>query len=97
MAQKPVRDPQYLKFLRLLPCVCCTKTRNVEAAHFGARGMSQKASDLDALPLCRWCHQTGPQSYHTLGARRFVEVQKLNVELHQAQCREGYQRIRRVA
>ena len=96
-AESPVRDTKYLAFLRKLCCVVCGSYRMIEAAHFGARGMGQKASDLDALPLCLKCHRTGPRSYHTLGARRFIEAHALNVELHQQQCRDGYQKIRRVA
>lgn len=92
-AEKPVRDPKYLAFVRKLCCVVCGSYRLVEAAHFGPHGIGQKSSDLEALPLCLRCHRTGPQSYHTLGARRFVDVHNLNVELHQKQCREGYRRI----
>jgi hypothetical protein len=88
-----VRDCKYLAFIRKLCCCVCGSWRFVEAAHFGSRGLGQKASDLDALPLCLRCHRTGPKSYHTLGARRFVEVHKLNVAMHQEQCREGYRRI----
>jgi len=55
--------------------------------------MGQKASDLDALPLCLRCHRTGPKSYHTLGARRFKGVHELDMEGLQKQCREGYRRI----
>lgn len=89
-----MRDAKYLSFIRKLCCVVCGSYRGVEAAHFGAHGMGQKASDLDTLPLCYKCHRTGSRSYHVLGARRFVEVHNLNVELHQRECREGYQRIR---
>ena len=96
-AGKPVRDERYLAFLRKLCCIACGSFRSVEAAHFGPHGIGQKASDLDALPLCRKCHRTGPRSYHVLGARRFVEVHALNVELHQAQCRESYRQIGRAA
>jgi len=93
--EAPVRDRRYLVFLRQLCCVVCTSRRHVEASHFGPRGLGQRASDTDALPLCRKCHRTGSASYHVLGARRFVEVHSLNVELHQRQCREGYARIAR--
>ena len=92
-AERPVRDPKYLAFLRKLCCVVCGSYRGVEAAHFGAHGMGQKASDLDALSLCHRCHRTGPKSYHVLGARRFVEVHNLNVAVHQEQLRRGYERI----
>jgi len=89
-AEKPVRDEKYKAFLRKLCCVICGSYRAVEAAHFGAHGLSQKASDLDTLPLCRWHHRTGPQSYHKLGARRFVAFYKLDVHKHQERLRTFY-------
>ena len=87
---KPVRDRAYLAFLRKLCCVACGSYRLVEAAHFGAHGLSQKASDLDALPLCLSCHRTGPKAYHKLGARRFVAIHKLDVKAHQNRLQEFY-------
>ena len=90
-AEKPVRDPQYLAMLRRLCCVVCGSYRRVEAAHFGPRGLSTRASDLDALPLCLRCHQTGPNAYHVIGARRFVEYHRLDVRKHQERLREFYQ------
>ncbi len=38
-----------------------------EAAHVGDRGLSQKASDRTAIPLCRECHREGPRAIHLLG------------------------------
>ena len=92
-AEKPVRDPKYLAFLRKLCCVVCGSFRLIEAAHFGAHGMSTKSSDHDALPLCLKCHRIGAASYHELGARRFIEVHNLNVALHQGQCRQAYEKL----
>jgi len=76
---KPVRDPKYLAFLRTFPCVVCCGTRWIEAAHFGAHGTSQKASDLDALPLCRAHHQTGKHARHKIGPVRFAAMHCLDV------------------
>lgn len=90
----PVRDREYLAFIRKLCCVVCGSYRLVEAAHFGPHGMGQRASDLDVLPLCLKHHRTGPQSYHTLGARRFVEAHQLNVAAHQAQVRAFYLKLK---
>ena len=90
ISEKPVRDSKYLAYLRKLCCVTCGSYRLVEAAHFGAHGISQKASDLDALPLCLQCHRTGSKSHHVLGARRFVEVHRLNVGMHQERLRKFY-------
>lgn len=40
-----------------------------EVAHVGTRGLSQKCSDRETLPLCVIHHRTGPDSHHTLGRR----------------------------
>ena len=76
---KPVRSPGYLQWIRTLPCCVCRTTRTVEAAHTGPRGLSQKSSDLSAIPLCTRHHRTGDDSYHKLGPRRFAEVHQLNI------------------
>jgi len=65
---RPVRDPIYRNFLRTFPCVGCATTRRVrEVIHCGPHGLSQKASDWDALPGCRQCHQ----ELHQIGPRKF--------------------------
>lgn len=76
--RKPERDPQYLKFIRSLFCMVCSRQWGIEAAHFGPHGIGQKASDLDTLPLCHRCHRTGPRSYHQLGERVFCEVHQID-------------------
>lgn len=78
-AAKPVRDPAYLRFIRSQPCAVCASMRGVEAAHTGPRGLSQKANDRGAIPLCRTHHQVGKYSYHGLGARKFGELYGLNL------------------
>ena len=76
---KPVRNPGYLHWIRTLPCAVCRTTRTVEAAHTGPHGISQKSSDLSAIPLCARHHRTGHDSYHKLGPRKFAEVHQLNI------------------
>jgi len=76
---KPVRNPGYLRWIRTLPCSVCRTTRSVEAAHTGPHGLSQKSSDLSAIPLCARHHRTGDDSYHRLGPRRFAEVHHLHI------------------
>ncbi len=77
------KDPAYLIFVRSLSCVCCDKCSTIElmklehdhgntvclteAAHTGKRGLSQKAPDREAIPLCKWHHTEGPESHHRLG------------------------------
>ncbi len=38
-----------------------------ECAHVGKRGLGQKCSDYETLPLCAEHHRTGPESHHVLG------------------------------
>ena len=76
---KPVRNPGYLQWIRTLPCSVCRTTRAVEAAHTGPHGLSQKSSDLSAIPLCVRHHRTGNDSYHKLGPRKFAEVHQVNI------------------
>ena len=76
---KPVRNPAYLQWIRSLPCLVCRTTRGVEAAHTGPHGISQKSSDLSAIPLCGRHHRNGDDSYHRLGPRKFGEVHGLNI------------------
>ena len=76
---KPVRSPGYLEWIRTLPCSVCHRTRGIEAAHTGPHGLSQKSSDLSAIPLCASHHRSGDDSYHKLGPRKFAEVHQLNI------------------
>jgi hypothetical protein len=89
-AEKPIRDPKYLAMVRKLCCIVCGSWRLVESAHFGAHGLSQRASDMDVLPLCRVCHRTGTKSYHNVGARRFVAIHKFDVKAHQNRIQKFY-------
>ena len=69
-----VRDERYKAFLRGFPCVGCGTMRKArEAAHIGPHGLSQKASDLDCLPMCGECHRSGPQALHKIGPVKFQE------------------------
>ena len=54
---KPARDDAYLKFIRKFPCLGCGRTSGIDACHTGPHGISQKASDLSCIPLCRKCHK----------------------------------------
>lgn len=73
---KPVRDPKHLAFIRSLPCIVCFRTRGIEAAHVGTgRGMGQKCSDLDTVPLCGIHHR----EQHRIGLRQFQRRYELNI------------------
>jgi hypothetical protein len=64
----PARDPEYLAWLRTQECIypgCKSKHLHqwtqagawTDAAHTGPHGISQKAPDHDAIPLCHHHHQ----------------------------------------
>ncbi len=68
----PERDAKYLAWIRTLPCAACGRHAPSEAAHTGDDGgMSQKASDYSAIPLCPGCHRTGRFAYHRLSRAAF--------------------------
>ena len=78
---KPSRNPEHLAFVRALPCCICGSRRNIEAHHTGPRGLSQKSSDLSAIPLCALVHhRVGKHSYHVLARRAFEEHHKISVD-----------------
>jgi hypothetical protein len=72
---KSVVNLVYRKFVRTFPCCACGSIWNIEFAHTGHRGMSQKASDLDGIPLCRKCHTL----YHDLGRIAFEFRKRLSI------------------
>ena len=75
-------DPQYLNFIRSLPCLICAmlhrrQSGRTEAAHIGQRGLGQKCSDRETAPLCQLHHREGEHAHHRLG-KRFWTFWKLN-------------------
>ncbi len=52
----PASCPAYLKWIRTLDCCVCGGSPS-EAAHTGERGLGQKGSDYEAIPLCTPCHR----------------------------------------
>lgn len=53
---KPARDRNYLARVRRLSCCVCS--RGAQCAHHSTvgRGMGQKASDYDSIPMCTEHH-----------------------------------------
>lgn len=74
---KPARDRKYLDFLKTLPCLACGKNWGVDPAHTGPHAMSQKASDYDAIPLCRDCHREYDKAPHDFSAVRGWDLPEL--------------------
>lgn len=50
-------DPAHLAHIRTLPCCSCGAKFGVVSHHSTVgRGLSQKTSDHETMPLCRRCH-----------------------------------------
>lgn len=79
---KGLKDPVYLAWMRRQSCLLCNdaiekrtfvggmpyrQMCQTEAAHVGQRGLSQKCSDHDTIPLCAWHHRISRESHHRLG------------------------------
>jgi hypothetical protein len=93
---KPVRDREYLSYIRQFHCVGCgTLTMPREAMHTGPRGLGQKASDLDALPGCRKCHEVlhaiGPKKFQYARNIDFLALTKLFQHLYRIEFPERHQ------
>ena len=87
------RDRAYLAWLRLQPCIVSgCKSHFQEAAHTGDRALGRKADDRQAVPLCLFHHQTGNQSFHRLGRRRFETVHKLDIAVIVRELQGWYDR-----
>lgn len=79
-AKKTARSWRYLAWIRSLPCASCGQDPAGEAAHTGSDGgMSMKASDYSAVPLCPNCHSMSSDSYHVLGRDDFERRHSLDL------------------
>lgn len=82
---KGLIDEDYKAWVRSLPCAVCRswnikQSTPTECAHVGLRGMSQKCSDRETLPLCVRHHEHGYKtSHHTLG-KNFWNYHGINRE-----------------
>lgn len=74
--QQIVVDHAYRKWIRSLPCAICGSRRQIEFAHQKERGLSQKSSDVNGIPLCAHCHRTGRFAQHQVGTEHFWQFHK---------------------
>ena len=78
---KPVRSEEHKAFIRSLPCIVCAtcgrlNSRNIDPCHTpGSRGMGQKRSDLDTIPMCRTHHDY----QHQVGWPAFLRKYQLDI------------------
>jgi hypothetical protein len=77
--QKPFRSAKYRAWIRTFPCVACGFEYAIEAAHTGPHGLSQKASDLTCIPLCRDHHRVGYDALDRIGPKRFAATFGIDV------------------
>lgn len=74
------RNWRYRQWIRSLPCAACGLEPCHEAAHTGCDGgMSVKASDYSAIPLCSECHTLGIFAYHRIGRQEFERRYRLDI------------------
>jgi hypothetical protein len=72
---KPYRSPAHLAFIRSLPCCVSGRRHSIEAAHVGSRGMGQKCSDFETIPLNALYHR----EQHRIGLKRFAQTYDLDI------------------
>lgn len=76
-AVKPVRDRHYLQFLKTWPCSGCGQSWGIDPAHTGPHALSRKACDLQAIPLCRKCHEAFDAAPARFLAERKIDLPAL--------------------
>lgn len=103
---KGKKDPAYLEWVRSLPCIICVGldtlqrvllfgfkySSRVESAHVGLRGLGQKCSDRDTIPLCAEHHRTGEHAHHVLG-KRFWAHHRIDRDALVAELNKQYDSI----
>lgn len=56
---------EYIGKVKQLPCVICEAPAPSDAHHcFHGRYGSRKVDDFSVIPLCKACHQDGPNAIH---------------------------------
>jgi len=78
----PVRDREYLRFIKRLPCVVCLRTWWVDPCHVGPHAIGQKASDLDCIPLCRKHHTEFDTAPYEFAERHKLDIPALIQMFH---------------
>lgn len=81
---KPIRDPGYRRWIKRSPCAACGRSWSIDPAHTGPHGMSQKASDLTCIPLCRRCHDAFDATPQLFAEKHGLDIPALIQQLNQA-------------
>ena len=81
---KPVRDPDYRRWVKSLPCAACGRSWGIDPAHTGPHGMSQKSSDLTCIPLCRRDHNAFDAAPQDFASEHGIDIPALIQRLNRA-------------
>lgn len=93
-------DDGYKGFIANLPCMVCVKgatergipqASHTEVAHVGTRGLGQKCSDRETIPLCAHHHRTLKTAIHVIGRPEFERVHGVNIEAEILRLNEAYE------
>lgn len=88
---RPVEDPLYLKWIRSLPCSVPGCRWRAEPHHTGIRGLSQKADDRRAIPLCRAHHEECEQNRQKFELTHGIDIEILIARLNEKPIVRIYQ------
>ena len=96
----PARLPHYRAWIRQQGCCACGAMRDIDPAHIGPHGISQKAADTNCVPLCRKdheeLHQVGRLSFETSHGLDFDSIiEGLFTEWSEAQEKRPGRRLER--
>lgn len=85
----------YMSWIARHVCVLCQgspgrQATRTEVAHVGIRGLSQKSSSYDTIPLCAEHHREGRESHHKLG-KKFWEFHGLDRDALISEYRKMYE------
>lgn len=87
----PERDNEYLDYIRSLPCIICGLQHHSDAHHLKDNrlcGISEKAPDWAAMPLCHTCHICIAHGTGFKDAMKWIKIDLIDF------CRLCYQRWR---
>ncbi len=94
-------DEDYKAFIAAQRCCICALYNHgdqaqltpTEVAHVGVRGLGQKCSDRETIPLCAYDHREGSNSHHVLGkafwAHHGLDRDKLIAKYQEAYAAES--------
>jgi hypothetical protein len=89
LLRKPRRNRAYRQFLKGQHCTSCGQNWFIDPAHTGPHALSSKASDLDAIPLCRKCHDEYHLGHADFLIRHRLDLRKAIANLQKKAVEQG--------